>query len=89
MPMFPMYPPANPGPYPNSMETPHNKAVFGGMHETKNRLTSAVERCMHLALTERVMGYDESAQEYDDLIEELRVVKPWIEKHMISLLELA
>lgn len=86
---FRMYPSANPGPYPGAMETEHNKAVFSGMHEIRARLSAAIDRCEYVALSERLMGYPESAREYDDTAEELKDVKAWIDKYMHSLLQLA
>lgn len=84
MPFFPMHPP----PYAKSMETEHNKALFDGMYETRMMLSEAIDRCKYVAMTEKVMGYPESWATYEDLANELKEVKIWIEKHMHTLLEL-
>ena len=85
---FQMYPPYS-GPYPEGMESPHNKAIWDGMYETRMRLSSAIERCQYTAMTEKIMGYADSARQYDDMALEFKEVKTWIEKHMHTLLELA
>lgn len=89
VPVFRMYPPAEPGPYPGAMETEHNKAVFNGMHVIRTKMCTAIDRCESVGMTERLMGYPESAREYDEMTAELKEAKAWIEKHMNSLLELA
>lgn len=85
---MPAYPPMYPGAYPKSMETPHNKALFDGMYEMRTRLDRAVDRCENVSLTERVLGYTASAKQYADLALELKATRPWIEKHMQSLIEI-
>lgn len=89
MPIFRMYPPAYPGPYPEAMKSPHNKAIFSGMFEIRAKLDSAIARCTYVAMTEQVMGYPQSASDYYDTAEELKEVKAWIDKHMHTLLKLA
>lgn len=85
---MPAYPPMYPGAYPKSMETPHNKALFDGMYEMRTRLDRAVDRCENISMTERVLGYAESAIQYAALASELKATRPWIEKHMQSLIEI-
>jgi hypothetical protein len=70
------------------MESAHNKAVFEAIYEMRVRFSRAADRCKDISLSERVMGYEESADQYDAIIIELRDVRSWAEKTMHELLEL-
>lgn len=75
--------------YPEHMESEHNSAIFNGMYQLQVRLSSAVDRCRDISKSEHVMGYTESAKQYDEMATELgREVKPWIDLHMRALIQL-
>lgn len=82
------YPAMYSGAYPKSMETPHNKALFDGMYEIRTKLAGAIDRCENVSLTERTLGYLESAKQYADLANEMKATRTWIEKHMQGLVEI-
>jgi len=84
----PMYPPMYPGPYPGAMENPHNKALFDGMYQVRVRMQRAIDRCNDIEMSEHTMGFLASAEEYNQLAQELRVAKPWIEEYMKEFLEI-
>jgi hypothetical protein len=75
-------------PYYQSMESPHNKALFDGMYEVRIRLIRAVDRCRQTEISEHTMGYFASAQQYNALAQELADTRVWIDEYMKSLIEL-
>jgi hypothetical protein len=56
------------------------------MYEMRARLANAIGRCSEVEMSERIIGYEDSALQYADLIFELKEVKPWIEKVMCTFL---
>jgi len=59
------------------MEDAIARSTFEGIWEFSAKMDRAVRRCSDISEGERALGYKESADEYEELVSELKAVKGW------------
>lgn len=57
---------------------PDRMSVWECAYQTADKLGRAVVRCRRVAEDEEVIGYEESAQAYLDLADEINAARPWV-----------
>lgn len=53
------------------------KPLFECIWAFSGKIDNAVRRCTDIAKSEAAMGYHQSAEDYLELVDELKVVKAW------------